>query len=351
MATQASAYQAAPGEPQSRFAHIRAFIDAEIARRDAQSAASQSPSDYWKDYNRYSAYVRTLPDEELKSIRHHTWHLTGDRYDVYLSMRSDSLRYLIGLYESSLPRLGGFRPQEPADGLGIDTQYGRLNSGIVRYAVVVADLHSAGQLPRKGPLRFVELGGGYGGLALMCMQFNPDLSYVICDLEETLFFQGVFLSLHLGADKVKLIRGEGGELDNLQPGCVYLLPQSRAAALQSANFDLAINQQSMQEMTEDQVERYCELIAKCADKLYSCNKRQHGSTIVREKGLIKDLHGFLGRRFPILWDSTDDLGVLARLCIRHKWLRKAVTFVIGSSFLPAGEAALRRFIYRTRNPS
>jgi len=331
----------------SRYAHILAFVNQEIARRDANPPGVLAPSDYWKDYNRFSTYVRTLPDEELKYIRRHPWPLPGDQYMTYHAISGRTTRAIVRDYESNFPRLGDFRPHEPPDGIGVDTAYGRLNSGILRYSLVVADLNAGGMLRRSGALRVLEIGGGYGGLALMCLQFNPQISYLVCDLEESLFVQGVFLSQHLGAERVKTVRGEG-DLDELRPGTVYLLPQSRAEALERLRFDLAINQQSMQEMTPAQVSRYCEILEKCADRFYSCNRRSHGRSVVEAKGLIADLHAFLADRFEILWDSTDQLPFLARVCLRNKPVRKLVTAVIGKGFLPEGEALLTRFVYRCR---
>ena len=330
----------------SRFAHILAFVQEQIAQRDARPAGVLTPSDYWKDYNRFSSYIRTLPDEELRYIRRHTWHITGDRYDFYHFISNRLRRQTVAQYESTLRQLGGFRPQEPPDGIGVDTQYGRLNSDIVRYSVVLGDLLSAGLLSRDGSPRVLEIGGGYGGLARLCLQFNPRIAYVICDLEESLFIQGVFLSQHLGADKVKL-----GLPAALEPGLVYLVPQTRADGLQGLRFDFAVNQQSMQEMTLQQVEHYCGILEKCADRFYSCNRKRHGAGVVRDKGIVADLHGALGRRFPVVWDSTDQLATLARFCMRHKVARKLITAVIGKSFLPVGEAGLRRFVYRCRQGS
>ena len=333
------------------FDHLKQFITAELAHRKALPAGVLSPSDYWLDYNRYSSYVRTLPDAELELIRHHTWHLTGDIYSAYHFISRRAKAETISMYEELLPRLGGFKPCEPPGGIGVDTPHGRLNSGILRYSVVVSDLYTHGFLPRTGAKRLLEIGGGYGGLALMCQQFNPEISYVICDLEETLFFQTVFLTLHLGADRVHLVRGENGDLDNRQPGHVYLLPQTRLAALERLRFDLAINQQSMQEMTRPQVERYCDTLEKCAAQFYSCNRKSHGAGVVEAKGLVADLHDFLARRFRIAWDSTEHIAPLARACLRNKPLRKFVTAIIGKSFLPRGEASFLRYVYDCRKPA
>ena len=111
-------------------------------------------------------------------------------------------------------------------------------------------------------------------------------------------------------------------------------------------FDLAINQQSMQEMTEAQVARYCEILLNCAARFYSCNRNRHGMSIVKDKGLIENLHAYLGARFAVEWDSTDHTTTLVRVSQRHKLVRKLISAVIGKSYLPQGERALRRFVYR-----
>ena len=332
------------------FDHLKEFVTAELAHRKAQPAGVLSPSDYWLDYNRFSSYVRTLPDHELKSIRHHTWHLTGDIYTSYHFISNRLRRQVLAEYQALLPALGGFKPAEPEAGIGLQTEHGLINSGILRYSLVLGDLHGHGFLPRTGAKRILEIGGGYGGLALMCQQFNPEISYVICDLEETIFFQGVFLTLHLGPERVHLVRGENGDLENLQPGHVYLLPQTRVAALEKLRFDLALNQQSMQEMTRPQVERYCDVLEKCADRFYSCNRKSHGAGVVESKGLVADLHNFLASRFRVVWDSTEHISSLARVCLRHKLVRKVVCTFIGKSFLPKGEALLLRYVYHCRKP-
>jgi putative sugar O-methyltransferase len=330
----------------SGFDHIRAFVREELARREAVPPGVLAPSEYWKDYNRFSSYIRTLPDEELEHIRYHTWHLTGDKYTFYHFISAKGTRELLEDYESRLPQLDGFRPHEPPGGFGADTQYGKLNSGILRYAVVLADLHTAGFLPRKGTKRVLELNGGYGGLALMMLQFNPELSYTMLDLEESMFVQAVFLTIHLGAERVHLVR-RAAELADPKLGHVYLLPQNRADELKKLRFDVAVNQQSMQEMTTEQVARYCDVLSGRAEHFYSCNRRSHGAGVVQQKGLVPDLQDFLAKRFKVVWDSTDHVSPLARLCLRRKLVRKLVTPFIGTSFLPKGEALLRRFVYKT----
>jgi hypothetical protein len=132
------------------------------------------------------------------------------------------------------------------------------------------------------------LGGGYGGLARVHLTQLASSSYIICDLEETLFFSAVYLSNCFGDDRVHFVDSMLLK-DSLQPGNVYLVPQSQINLLENLYFDYVISQQSLQEMTRDQVNFYLEWISKRAGYLYSCNINSHGR-LAAEKSIVTNLH-------------------------------------------------------------
>ncbi|WP_152974261.1 putative sugar O-methyltransferase [Pseudomonas asplenii] len=111
-------------------------------------------------------------------------------------------------------------------------------------------LYSSGVLDKLRslgrPARILEIGGGYGALALALMEAVPDCEYVICDLPESLLFSGIYLSI--ATQNVKMHGGAGNERLSLLPN--YLFDTL------SENFDLVINTLSMSEMSEYQVKRY-----------------------------------------------------------------------------------------------
>lgn len=284
------------------YERIRTFINQQIELRDRRGCPVHNPSRYWQDFNKFAGYVRRLTDEDLKHIRYHTWHLTGDTYLTYI-FNPQQIPYLMEEYLKLAASLDGFKIDEPEDGLGYDTDYGKVSTDLLRYMRVLSDLYTHGKISREEGVKVLEIGGGYGQLARVFLSFNRGSSYVICDLEETMFFQGVYLSNTLGADKVRFLTGEEPFDFKFAPGTVYLLPQHRTDALRQYRFDLAVNQQSMQEMTQEQVDHYLDLIKQSCRYFYSCNLDQHISFIVSRTGIVTALNDYLASQFAVEWSS------------------------------------------------
>lgn len=105
----------------------------------------------------------------------------------------------------------------------------------------------------------LEIGGGYGALALAIRRIVPHARYIICDLPECLLFSGMYLGL----------TGESVQLMNsplkVDKG-VTLLPKYTLVPNYlfhelTEPIDLAINTLSMSEMSEHQVSVYAEGIS------------------------------------------------------------------------------------------
>ena len=96
------------------------------------------------------------------------------------------------------------------------------------------------------PARILEIGGGYGALALALRRSLPDNHYVICDLPESLVFSGLYLSLN--TSDVKMYGEEGQERISLLPNYLF--------ETLTGHFDLIINTLSMSEMSEYQITEY-----------------------------------------------------------------------------------------------
>jgi hypothetical protein len=327
------------------FQPLREFIAEALAEREREPADSvKAPSVYWREYSRFSRYIRSLPAEELAYIRYHTWHYTGENYFPYHTPNRKQQARILGEYERLCGELGGFRPHEPETGLGYPTPHGKVSGSILRYGVVLRDLVLCGQLDRTTPRTALEIGGGYGGLAAVLLQYSPQLAYVLCDLEETLFTQGVHLGNQLGPDRVHLVRS-AADLGRPAPGHAYLVPQVRSELLAALPCDLVLNQQSMQEMTPDQVAHYAAIIKGLACPFYSCNKAQHSRHLAGPKGLVSQLHDFLRQYFRVLWDSDQRLHPLRRLYLRRRRLRRVLSRLTFTRFEPYGEEGFRRFLY------
>jgi hypothetical protein len=295
--------------------NIKSYLAAALERRQRPEVPSfLQPSPYWQDFIRFSNYVPKLPGEELRFIRYHTWHLTSDHYQFYYFSQGPTQRALREEYEYFLGKLGSTAKYgEDSFGIGFESDYGKLSRDLVRYMMVLTDLARHGALAASGPQAILEIGGGYGGLARLCLTFNPQTAYVLLDLEETLFYQAIYLTNTFGMDRVLLCGSDDSPLPALKAGHIYLVPQSAHESIRDTQFDLAINQQSMQEMNRNQVDHYCALLRKRTRKFYSCNLSEHNPTVHGRTGVVEGLNEYLLEQFPaVLWDSDKETSLLTR---------------------------------------
>jgi hypothetical protein len=285
------------------FRKAKDFVLRAIAYRKTLTI-EKHPSIYWTDFAANFRYVYDLSPDELFRIRYHTYHLTSDSYQTYYFANESFKKIMVDGYRF-LTESGALNPvDEGENGIGVKTEYGCISHDLLRYISAICDIKEAMLLDHTQVKTVIEIGGGYGGLARTHLVQNPDVRYIICDLEETLFFSAIYLSIQLGSDKVHLI---DKELENsrLEGGHVYIVPQSRIEFIKNLHADYAVSQQSLQEMTVPQVELYLEWLATHADHLYSCNIIDHGS-LAREKNIVVDLPILLRNAFlhPI-WIGSD----------------------------------------------
>ncbi|HTU88904.1 MAG TPA: putative sugar O-methyltransferase [Gemmataceae bacterium] len=115
------------------------------------------------------------------------------------------------------------------------------------------------------PLRIVEIGGGYGGLAYHLKKYLPGVQYFIVDIPESLVFASIYLSVLFKNEKnvCLLFEDKPRSLQQRRPGFTFVpnfLFDKVAAS--DVKFDLALNTLSMSEMGSEQVRYYCEGIKK-----------------------------------------------------------------------------------------
>lgn len=284
---------------------IKKYVLSAIAER-AHSTPELIPSEYWIDFARNFRYVYDLSEEELSRIRFHTYHLTSDSYLTYYFADESFKNLLRSGYRYFVDRHQLDFLEEGKDGIGVETEFGRISHDLIRYVGVICDLIDAGLLDRETHKAVIEIGGGYGGLARAHLTHNPKTSYFICDLEETIFFSAVYLSKYFGAHKVHLVERTLKNSD-IEHGHVYIVPQSKIEYLDELQFTYAVSQQSLQEMTQKQVERYLDWIAKHAAHMYSCNIPDHAA-IANTKHLVLNLPMVLNSKFSIpVWVGVKPL--------------------------------------------
>jgi hypothetical protein len=116
---------------------------------------------------------------------------------------------------------------------------------------------------RSGPLRVVEIGGGYGGMAYWLVQMLP-VQHVIVDLPSVNVMQGYFLAQALGHSEVSLYGEETSR--------VSILPTHALPAI-AAPFDVLANKDSMPEIPEAALLAYLEWARVACDGIfYSYNQ-------------------------------------------------------------------------------
>jgi len=270
----------------------------DIARNENKSV---EPSRYWKDYIKYFSYVSDLSDESLKHIRLHTYHLTSDNYQRYFFGGDDDRDIITKEYLRLSKKLNRSDISETDYGIGYHVD-GKVTSwDLNRYLSVASDIYDSGVMD-DGAKDIVEIGGGYGGLSYVMMSLYKNISYSIIDLEETLLFSYVYLSENLGKERVHIVRDP--KEDKREKGHVYLFPQCLLEKI-DMDYHLAINHQSMQEMTYVQLNRYLRFMASHCQFFYSRNMRNHSYDVVIKKGLVSDVASEIFNRFPeYIWASN-----------------------------------------------
>lgn len=113
------------------------------------------------------------------------------------------------------------------------------------------------------PLRTIEIGGGYGGLAFHLMKaFDCKVRYAIVDIPESLAFAGIYLTT-LFPELENIFVGESGPIDLPDtPGFTFIPNMDHARlAKGSRDIDLALNTLSLSEMSDAQIEDYCKAVS------------------------------------------------------------------------------------------
>lgn len=127
-------------------------------------------------------------------------------------------------------------------------------NGILQH---LRELIDAGRQPQ-----ILEIGGGYGGLAYFLMQyFDSRLRYAIVDIPESLAFSSIYCStLFPQLENQTIERLNAFTLPD-GPGFTYI-PNTvyRSLETHARDIDLVINTLSLSEMSDAQIEDYCQSV-------------------------------------------------------------------------------------------
>ncbi|HWF36866.1 MAG TPA: putative sugar O-methyltransferase, partial [Solirubrobacteraceae bacterium] len=151
---------------------------------------------------------------------------------------------------------------------------------------------------RGEPLRVVEIGAGYGGMAYWLLKlFREPMKYAVVDLPVANVLQGYFLAQTLGHSRVSLY----GE----DPASVAVLPGHALSAVE-APFDALLNKDSMPEIPHDALLDYLRWArGACTGVFYSYNQEaaaEFAGTVQNVvPSVLASIGGFSRKRRDASW--------------------------------------------------
>jgi hypothetical protein len=137
----------------------------------------------------------------------------------------------------------------------------------------------------------LEIGGGYGGMALQVFRRSNAAAYIDCDLPETLMVAYYFLRKTLG----KTVRWafDGVSQKDLTPGSIVLVPDDAVERV-ACEVGVVFNSNSLSEMAKTTVERYFDFI----NQLYPKHIYHQNSNFLLFPDSVRHIE-ILARDFPI----------------------------------------------------
>jgi hypothetical protein len=327
---------------------------------DAASIAPSSPfavSELWREGLLLLDYIRELSDAQLQYIRTHTSLITGAYWADWVHHparfassdeereKLDFIRAYLDLVKDLPETYWGDEPvpNQAMRLLGLPFRGRLISQDILRYQRAITNLYDAGLLGKQlgEPLRYLEIGGGYGGFAHQIGRMVPSSTYIIVDLPEMLFWSAVFLRLNNPSQPIYLYDSAtfaAAQFDQILATHKFvLLPHYLLERLESFPIvDVAINMLSMQEMSEGQIRVYCDFLTRhLRGWLYSENFARH----IYNKQLTRDLYDIFAEYFLTLpaMKLTENPGIS-----HHLW--QIYTYLLTPKTHPADYAPIRQIL-------
>ena len=233
----------------------REAILLQIAERD-RDFAHEAPMFPWTRALKAMAYVFSLPEEHLRSIRLHCDIFLGENTPTQLFGPALDLPTYEWLGEAISSVFWVKEPLVPALGeaLGYPVEGGALNHTSIFLQRYLCNLLRIGLSDGQ---HVIEIGPGYGGLAHAAL-IARNVRYTIIDLPETLIFSAAFLMHHF-PNKRAYVYTPGDTPQAMAGADLVFLPNYRADWIEP--FDIAINTVSFPEMGREALRGYINLLA------------------------------------------------------------------------------------------
>lgn len=248
------------------------------ARRHFAAAVAQSrdlpdAGDRWSEYSAIARAAMGKLISPLEAIRFaqdpstHNGFEVRDKRAVLADLaeeQENTLRREFPQYAATLPQWSESIYADPASMI---EHRGRLVSSpmylLTRFAMRC--------LERCRPETVCEIGGGYGAPARLWLT-NPihrPAKYVIVDLPESLFFAELYLGMHFGVEEVCYVADRSpATAERIARARIVLCPNGLIDMLEPVHFDLVVNTNSMQEMSEAYIDFFMAWLDRQPCKLF-----------------------------------------------------------------------------------
>ncbi|MEK7076600.1 MAG: putative sugar O-methyltransferase, partial [Patescibacteria group bacterium] len=198
--------------------------NAVFAMLNADEAAASAPSRYWKEELRGMEYLFDASPLIVETLRHHCYHLTGQRefdYRRHHAFKAGPLERRLEILKSQ-DRRGLFIPESSAlGGFGFEIDGALVNSDTLKFYEGLIAMEDGGILENfknGGEGKTVlEIGGGWGGFAYQFKKIFPNAHYVIVDFPAALLFSGTYLKTVFDDAKIFLSGGGFSFAEKIDP--------------------------------------------------------------------------------------------------------------------------------------
>lgn len=153
----------------------------------------------------------------------------------------------------------------------------RINQRILRYGYFLSQIRQNTSLDSNDKNLFLDLGGGYGGLARMIKNLYPNSTIVIIELPELCMLSNYFLQTNFNEKSIGTFKDfkDSNKIneEDLKKFDFVILPQFFIEKFERNIFDITINTMSLGEITDEMQDFYLKNIERITKKyFYSVNR-------------------------------------------------------------------------------
>jgi len=244
--------------------------------KDMLEKDTESPSQYWTQEISGFDYMFDASPLIINKMRHHCYHLTGERDYAYRDhhlYKSDQFKSKLELLDSIAQKKLFISEPNILGGFGFRFDGKMINKDTLKFYECMIALERSRILDdlvlKSENFTTCEIGGGWGGFAYHFCSLFPKAKYVLVDLPQTLIFSYIFLTEAFPNKKVKLYEYEEKSLTESD---ILLIPNGSFEKF-SEKLDLGVNICSFQEMTTQQIVNYVKKLSDSNCKyMYSLNR-------------------------------------------------------------------------------